>query len=274
MDEANAREGKSVIVQLQGGLGNQMFQYAFGKSVSEATGQKVTFVKEPGSRRPYGLDAFDTDVVFSPRLETPVFYENPFCYNPGVYQAAINGASFSGHWQTERYFNSELVRKHMNLRGTPSIEALWTAERILAARGRSAFIHVRRTDYVGVNESYHGLMSLNYYRQAVHRIRLQVDNPKFFIFSDDPEWCKITFPNLIDCEVVEGNKAHEDLWLMALCQHAIIANSSFSWWGAWLNPLEDIRPYCRVVIGPEKWFATPTLESKDILPDRWLRYGN
>src|SRR5208282_6684744 len=112
--------------------------------------------------------------------------------------------------------------------------------------------------------------------RAIDHIRSHSEGVKFFVFSDDPEWCKANFPEFL---TIDHNKAgngtapgkeHEDLWLMSLCRHAIIANSSFSWWGAWLG---DDQPN-RVVIGPERWFVTPNLETKDIIPERWLKYGN
>jgi hypothetical protein len=276
LDGKDAREEGSVIVQLQGGLGNQMFQYAFGKSVAKAAGQDVAFVKERSHKRTYSLDAFNVDIKFAPEMTGSVFVEQPFCYNPAVYDAARNGLNFNGHWQTERYFDVDLVRKHFTLRDQPSSPSLYVAGEIV--RNNSAFIHVRRTDYVGINETYHGLMTMEYYRQAVHRVLLENDDVKFYLFSDDPDWCEHAFAGKLDSTVVRHNKPgdgerpgkeHEDLWLMSLCRHGVIANSSFSWWGAWLG--ENRYPK-RTVVAPKKWFATPTLESKDIVPERWVKY--
>jgi hypothetical protein len=122
-------------------------------------------------------------------------------------------------------------------------------------------------------------MTREYYNIARQWIHAAQEGVKFFIFSDDPDWCKNEFPGF---RVVDHNKPggklfgtdqtgkeHEDLWLMGLCRHAIIANSTFSWWGAWMG---DEQPG-RTVIGPKTWFgpALAQLETKDILPDRWIK---
>jgi hypothetical protein len=263
-----------MIVALQGGLGNQMFQYAFGKSVSQARKESVQFVREQNGPRAYSLGAFNVEIQFLPALRPPIFYENPFAYNPIVYDWV--GQSFSGHWQTERYFNVPLVRSHMKLRERPSEQSSRVADIIRAAGPWSAFLHIRRTDYVGANEAYHGMPSRNYYDRAIELIRQHHGAAKFFVFSDEPDWCRANFPEFT---IVDHNKPgnkttpgkeHEDIWLMSLCRHAIIANSSFSWWGAWLG---DEQPN-RIVIGPTRWFAKTDLESKDIIPERWLKYEN
>src|SRR5208337_227365 len=120
-----------------------------------------------------------------------------------------------------------------------------------------------------------------YHLRALDYIRSRADNARVFIFSDDPEWCKEQ-PQLqghlvVDCNPMSGirgeggnvtkglvGKEHEDLWLMSLCKHAIIANSSFSWWGAWLNPRQD-----RIVVCPQRWFVSSEPHSEDICPERW-----
>jgi hypothetical protein len=187
-----------------------------------------------------------------------------------------------GYWQTEKYFDIPLVRAAFSLsdsRLSISEKSCAMSKEILDCEGRSAFLHVRRTDYLDSSTSeYHGNLSLDYYNTAISRIRAKVDGVKFFVFSDDPEWCKLAFPEF---EVVDHNKPggryfgsetpgqeHEDIWLMSLCRHGIIANSSFSWWGAWLG---DHQPD-RTVIAPAQWVnpKNTSLDTSDIAPKRWI----
>ena len=111
-----------------------------------------------------------------------------------------------------------------------------------------------------------------YYDQAVAAVRARLDrDPTVFVFSDDPAWAKENLPLPFEKIVVDFNGPeadYEDLRLMGLCQHNILANSSFSWWGAWLGETPGA-----IVTGPARWFADPKLSNPDILPDRWLRIG-
>lgn len=235
-----------MIVTLQGGLGNQMFQYAFGRSVAIARQEELFFTRyrvDGDTKRKYMLRT--DDICFVDHEAEPLFQENPFCFNPLVYQQPT-GTSFIGHWQTEKYFNISLVRS-IFMQHKPTIPS-------------ACFLHVRRADYLSPeNISYHGLCPTDYYRQAMKL----VPTNNFHIFSDDPDWCQEQFPNVV---IVRNMDEHDTLQAMASCQHAIIANSSFSWWGAWMGD-DKVE---RVVIAPRKWFATPTLDSRDICPDRWI----
>jgi hypothetical protein len=132
-------------------------------------------------------------------------------------------------------------------------------------------IHVRRGDYVsdaGTNR-FHGTCSVDYYHDAVDRISGFAPASHFFVFSDGIDWAKenlrlrqpVTYVDFND-----GEKNYEDLRLMSLCKHHIIANSSFSWWGAWLNPNPD-----KIVIAPKKWFNDPSINTDDLIPNSWLR---
>jgi hypothetical protein len=130
----------------------------------------------------------------------------------------------------------------------------------------SVSLHVRRGDYTLAAEGNIAL-PLDYYRRAIDLIRERFSDPTFFIFSDDLEFARQNLPTDIRRIFVEGNddfSSHEDLRLMAACQHHIIANSSFSWWGAWLNPRED-----KIVIAPRHWHLSPDLIYTDLLPPTW-----
>jgi hypothetical protein len=263
-----------------------MFQYAFGISVAPARKETLFFTREiPDSdiRRCYALGVFDLPIQFTPDPQGAVHWENPYSFNPWVYTIK-DGAVFDGQWQTEKYFNDHNVRYWFSPRpGGPSLseESQKAAELIRAAGSDSAFLHVRRTDYLeGNNSEWHRHLTMNYYAAAMKLIRQKAPNAKFFVFSDDPEWCQVAFPP--EFTVIAHNKPggrlfgsetpgkeHEDLWLMALCRHGIIANSSFSWWGAWLGDTQKDR----VVVGPATWFGPQYhyLDTKDIIPERWIK---
>jgi hypothetical protein len=107
-----------------------------------------------------------------------------------------------------------------------------------------------------------------YYKEALALIQSYYVDSKVFVFSDDREWC---LQNFMGYDVVQGTSKYEDLWLMAQCQHAVIANSSFSWWGAWLGDWGDSKSR-RIVVAPKQWFnPAANVDASDIVPERWLR---
>jgi hypothetical protein len=130
-------------------------------------------------------------------------------------------------------------------------------------------LHIRRGDYVS-NAKFnaaHGTCDLDYYARAAAFVAERVGDPVIYAFSDDPAWVAENLKLPFEMRFVDhndGSTAHEDLRLMATCKHHIIANSSFSWWGAWLNPLKD-----KVVAAPTQWFADPAKSNPDILPQSW-----
>ena len=131
-------------------------------------------------------------------------------------------------------------------------------------------LHVRRGDYV-TNQKFamvHGTLPLAYYENAMKHIEQNVENPRYFLFSDDPEWAVEHIRSHHKIDVVSGGSATEgeELSLMALCKHHIIANSSFSWWGAWLNQKAG-----KIVIAPKSWFADPNRTMHDLIPESWTQ---
>jgi hypothetical protein len=253
-----------MIVGLEGGLGNTLFQLAFGLSVAKARGEECLFTKyrldsDPNGRV-YELGNFCAEVPIVEREEAPLLADTWY-YNPGVYDKQWK--SFTGHWQTERYFDAPLVRQALKLRYPISAGTACWANRILS--GPSCAIHVRRGDYLLPDRlAYHGNVTMDYYHRAMERI----GKCDFFVFSDDVAWCIDAFPN---CLVVRypDQTDHEHLFLMSLCNHAIIPNSSFGWWGAWLGDTQKDR----IVIGPSRWFVCG-LNASDVIPDRWLKLEN
>lgn len=134
----------------------------------------------------------------------------------------------------------------------------------------SVSVHVRRGDYVTLASAsaYHGLCTLDYYHRAIRHVAERVANPTLFVFSDDPEWTKANLHSPFPTHYVDHNpagKAFQDLRLMSLCRHHILANSSFSWWGAWLS-----RSNGGLVIAPERWYAV-NRPTPDLIPARWIR---
>jgi hypothetical protein len=259
-----------MIVQLNGGLGNQLFQYAFGRALSSEYKTSLFFHKSDldCGRRHFALSPFNANV----RFQTPVgprFEETQFNYDSRVHTADPN-AFFVGYWQTEKYFDSSapMLRQELTLKAPVSDKTAEVARQIQSSP-ESTFVHVRRSDYLNPHTSaYHGNLTIDYYRSAMKYINDETTSTAdYFIFSDDPSWCRQNFP---DCQIVDHNigkgKEVEDLYLMSLCKNAIIANSSFSWWGAWLG---DTKPN-RICIGPKKWFAGANLNTEDIIPKRWV----
>lgn len=175
-----------------------------------------------------------------------------------------------GNWQSEKYF------KHIEgIIRTDFVFGKQLTERNseVAAKIKNSVavsLHVRRGD-IAANPTalaVHGLCSLDYYRRAIEYVVRQVERPEFFIFSDDMPWVRKHLKIHHPCHYIghnRGMECHFDMHLMSLCRHHIIANSSFSWWGAWLNPRRD-----KIVVAPERWFATE-FDSADIVPESWVR---
>jgi len=250
-----------ITVKLLGGLGNQMFQRAYGLAL-ESRGYEVGYDKSSlieGTHREYSLGAFH-DYILPSKGEGPEFHETPFSQdmlNPPNPSIAV------GYWQSEKYFQDIpfRVQRVFKFREQLSLKAFLIQREI--HQERSAFIHVRRKDYVGL-QNFHGLPSLEYYKKAVRLIEEKHGPTNFLIFSDDTEWCK---QNFTTGRIVEGLTKYEDLQLMSLCNHAVIANSSFSWWGAWLGDWQSGR----TVVAPKRWFVTNTMDYSNVVPERWIK---
>lgn len=272
-----------IVVRYAGGLGNNLFQYAMGRSL-EARGNEVFFDRQFIIGDPtkdtvytYCLSSFNVIEKFSKPID-PWVTEESLRFNPKYFNM-IHG-TLNGYFQSEKYFLciEDEIRKEVTLKAPVSDASAKIADSILHANN-SVFLHIRRGDYLKPhNAAFHGVLTWDeYYKQAVEYICSNVDTPRFFIFSNDPQWCKenLCVPNgsIVDCNGYQKDgyvgQEREDMWLMSLCRHGITANSSFSWWGAWLGDKQ--RP--RIVITPKKWFAinTPQTDSTDMVPDRWIR---
>lgn len=288
-----------ICVQLQGGLGNQLFQYAAALSLADFHHTKVAFdlsflkkqdMNQKHTLRQYALDIFDISVgqltfwdeiilnirsvpfqktvkkILPPSGKWTIYSESSLLYDTEIQQSTSKNSYLTGYFQSEFYFKTIESKLRNTLQFKTKVKN-HMADKIMECN--SVSLHVRRGDYV-INPDvgfFHGLCSLQYYQNAIHYIADRQSDPHFFIFSDDISWAreylKLSFPAYF----IEGSEA-EDLQLMGLCKHNIIANSSFSWWGAWLNTHDQ-----KIVISPKRWFADEKAESESstIVPETWIR---
>jgi hypothetical protein len=175
-----------------------------------------------------------------------------------------------GYWQSPRYFagREREVRDAFRFPELGSAEGRSLAEELAARRGTVA-VHVRRGDYES-NEKIRRILGPQppeYYESAAAHIRTRVADPSFYVFSDDVDWCRATLRFGGDAVYVDPRAAaaYEDMALMALCENHVIANSSYSWWGAWLAP-----HVAKVVVAPKRWFGDPAVDTSDLLPAEWV----
>lgn len=290
----------AVIVRLMGGLGNQMFQYAAARSLADRYQVELKldlFDFEYHRLRRYELGNFriragiagkddvrslGMNIVrlslygrlrhrFLPTLSKSVFREKTMAYDPKMESIALP-VYLDGYWQSERYFvfNRDVIRNDFQLTSQPDESNGEVLTRIKAVNAVS--LHVRRSDYVTDSKTSKvlGLCSLDYYRNAVSYISEIVDRPHFFVFSDDHSWVQENLGFVTPRTIVTVNSSQNgvfDMMLMQCCKHHIIANSSFSWWGAWLNSAHG-----KIVIAPKKWFVDDMqLQTNDLIPSSWIR---
>lgn len=294
-----------IITQLKGGLGNQMFQFAAGLALAAEFNSEfkidLSFYNDQPKTvtpREYELGYFVLDYKFADNddLEKFNYYTKfPFKYSPKlqyiynlfakryIYKEKnanrfqndffnlIGDFYLQGYWQSEKYFGKhhQLVRDSFDYKEKAKGNNKKFLDQILNTE--SVSLHIRRGDYVTdkATNAFHGLCDLNYYHHCVKEITKKIKKPHFFIFSDDPKWVKENLKLKYPAVYVTGNdgKGHEDLRLMRNCKHNIIANSSFSWWGAWLNENPD-----KIVYSPSKWFAGVEGDTtKDRIPKSWIK---
>ncbi|MEE9454587.1 MAG: alpha-1,2-fucosyltransferase [Paracoccaceae bacterium] len=276
-----------IFSRLHGRLGNQMFQYAIGRAL--ALDHKAPLLLDGRIIENADAQLFRFDIqaeiaggnILPPDKSQPIPYiswryfggKPQFCRERGLgYMAASEEFSdniyLHGYWQSEKYFtrHAPQIRKDFTLKVNPSGQ---NAEMLDRIRGCNAVsIHVRRGDYI--TDTSYQTCDLDYYKTALqHVVDATGKEPVVFIFSDDPNWVSdnlsVPFERVV-VDINDGDHGYEDMRLMACCQNNIIANSSFSWWGAWLNTAPD-----KVVVAPEKWFVNPKMHNPDITPENWVR---
>lgn len=254
---------------LMGGIGNQMFQYMMGLQQSHIHKTKLQLdTSKLGGARPFQLSQWRIPTnLCTPQKAT--IHEQSLRYNQATVDSVKDGDVLQGYWQSEKYFSNferMEVRRMLRPVGLPSerAKALYNG----LTEERAVAVHIRRGDYLlEPHKSFHGVLDAKYYNDAFNEVLKRVGYCKFFIFSDDPVWVGQHFTGKSITVVPPGEEA-EDIHLMAHCQHIIIANSSFSWWGAWLGEWQKNR----IVIAPKKWFTDEAKQDySDIVPERWIK---
>jgi hypothetical protein len=290
-----------VVVRQVSGLGNQLFQYAAGVYYAKQLGADVRVAVHPpqasfsfGYARPFLLPQFTIPVPLQPlgiedRLvltDKPQFQAaakawraakrirvaletvaQRYHFQPDLGVAGARTVYLVGYWQAWRITQAIApeLRDHLRFRQPAEGRNREVLETIRGTQ-TPVSLHIRRGDYTLAAEGSIAL-SLDYYRKAIEKVRVRYPDAKFFVFSDDIAWSREHLPADLPAVFVDHNDdmtSHEDLRLMSACSHHIIANSSFSWWGAWLNPAPT-----KMVIAPKHWLLTPESYFPDLLPPDW-----
>jgi hypothetical protein len=281
-----------IVMRMCGGLGNQMFQYALGRRLSFDRKAPLlldiapfdTTAERGETPRSYRLNFLRIQAEatrdwpsavkdsFPPgsRIEMAGISEEGDAFNPQVLQCPEN-TYLIGYWQSEKYFVdiADQIRADFQLASVMTADRQALAAQI--AKGEAVSIHIRRGDYVTHPGSIltFGTCAPEWYAKAMSLMADRVDNPRFYVFSDDPEWVRANLPKYEGTVFVDpqpDGREFEDMHLMSKCRHHILANSSFSWWGAWLNSSPDKK-----VIAPERWALVET-NLNDRLPASWVRF--
>ena len=284
-----------IIAKLQGGLGNQMFQYAAARKLSVKYGVDLLLdhsYLERNSQDRYGFTArnFELEVFritanrFSPEMvdkffdakeveHIELYNEKPVSYD-AFFKKVSDCAYINGYFQSYRYFEDirQILSVDFSFNHNPEI--VLNSSTISQIRNANAVaIHIRRGDYVSqsnIHNLYY-ILPLSYYQKAINIVLEKQPNLEFFVFSDDIRWAE---QNLVHSKaklhfVLKNNSPNWlDMYLMSICKHNIIANSTFSWWAAWLNNNED-----KIVIAPKKWFQQPRegIKLRDLCPSEWIK---
>jgi hypothetical protein len=297
-----------IIARLFGGLGNQMFQYASAKALALRSNAvlklDISFLLTPdANNRVYCLQHLNISSPIATKEEVEFFLRNKnfllkasrylhnktgiawhkrwwhqdYMFQPGFDRRFLKPVKrdiyLDGYWQNENNFNEfrqEIIAELSVITepGEKNAAVLAFMKTVNAVS-----LHVRRGDALwAVNQKLYNLPSEDYYRKAVAHIADKINSPVFFVFSDDIEWCKANIKTGYETHFMDFNddsKNYEDMRLMSACKHHITANSTFSWWGAWLNSSAG-----KIVVTPEKWFLVKKYNDYPIVPHGWVRIAN
>lgn len=289
-----------IIIRLKGGLGNQMFQYALGLKLAHDLNTDLQLdvsslldrSKGDFVYRNYDLSIFKINDTFrmSPKFlqfiykaksskitkmvrkhlasKHAIIKEEHFHYQASLVNQAKENTIYEGWFQSPLYFQGieEKVREKFTYK-TPILEKSKTLlNRIQSSN--AICLNVRRTDFLKVDTL--NTTNKDYFLRAAKHLANSVENPHFFIFSDDVEWCRENIILDHPLEVVDhghkGEKFGNYMQLMTACKHYIIPNSSFAWWAVWLNQNPDKK-----VIAPKNWFNDESIDTRDLVPKHWIR---
>lgn len=288
-----------VVVRIWEGLGNQLFQYAYARALQLRTGKQVCLdtdrifkdvLEHKGVERKYSLDKFHIQLPIANNTERKLFFlerrnylhklvlllaknnlwfwafqkENDIWYKEK--QKIVRDNSYLMGWfQDEKYFIEyrDILLKEL----TPKKKIRISKKlRDMLKSDLTVSVHIRRTDFKKLGNT----LPVSYYKLAQKTMESRVANPQYIIFTDDAEWVKahLDFGENAYWVCEEELKDYEELFVMSRCRHNIIANSTFSWWGAWLNKNEN-----KIVVGPRQWnvIHTPNMIKENIMPESWIR---
>lgn len=307
IDSSSKIQGvKKIFLKLEGGLGNQFYQYATAMALAKkesaelvvldrtdspkdnrrhnhlglfnCTAKKASYFQQKISRL-FFVKKFNIGKII--RKKTSGIFPVTIVRDPesGFHPDLLKGSSGTvlllGYWQSFKYFEvfKEVLIKEFSLKAPPlTKENIDLLEKITASQ--SVAIHIRRGDYVDIAfflENF-GTCSLGYYQNAFNYLNQRIKELEFFIFSDDPEWAEVNLSFIPRATVVKNNLGvsdYEDFRLMKECKHFIIANSSFSWWAAWLGESQS-----KIVISPSTWFKNDPMPLQDRIPSSWVKIGS
>lgn len=291
-----------LIVKLQGGLGNQMFQYAFARILAKKNGTTLKIDKsffdltekiQGHTPRDFELDIFNesflqaspSDILLFHKLSTinkikrelglnfPKVYLEPSLSFHQKCLSIKTPVYLKGYFQSYKYLlgQENFIKKLFSF----PIDTFDPVNKKILDDIKSTTtisIHVRRGDYVDDKQTqqFHGNCGLDYYLDAIALLAYRNKDFTLVFFSDDSDWIKKQLKDLPYPKIVVDHNIGEDSWkdmaLMSLCSHNVIANSSFSWWAAWLNKNLE-----KTVIAPKNWFASPEINTNDLIPSQWIR---
>ncbi|MBA3704885.1 MAG: alpha-1,2-fucosyltransferase [Bacteroidetes bacterium] len=296
-----------IVTKLMGGLGNQMFQYAAAKSLALKNNTNLfldlNFLLDRTPRvnftfRDFDLSVFNTTYTIANKSILKNFlgsdsafenfiikarrkivnkkfhyYHEPFFHFNPEFNNLQDNYYLEGYFQSERYFSeyADVIRKDFSPSTPPPDKVKVLLEKIHSEE-QAVCLNVRRGDFVSnpLMNIEHGVLGLDYYYNAVQEITTRNKNAHIYVFSDDINWCannlKFDVPSTFVDHTYAGEKYGSYLLLMQACRHFIIPNSTFGWWAAWLSYHPD-----KIVIAPARWFNNATRNTKDILPDSWIK---
>lgn len=291
---------EQLVCRLDGGFGNQLFQYAAARSIADRLGCPLVLDARSlseSSDRAYGLNSYPIRAQLaapellctlpSPRssrmgrlkarmglalpgmFSAPVFWPQTFAYDKRVAQIS-RPVYLVGYWQSERYFAWNRSRLLEDLRPLDAVQdPAGLRARINATD--SVALHVRRGDYLSNTSAaaIHGVCDTRYYMDAIVHLAKARKNMELFVFSDDPQWVRQNFQFAVPTVLVDsamGSSTQFDFEMMRHCRHHIISNSTYSWWAAWLAGHED-----HMVVAPKRWFKDASIPAHDVVPENWVR---
>lgn len=289
-----------ITVRLKGGMGNQMFEYAAGRALAIRNNTELvldlTYLSDRTPRpkrwhftfREYDLDVFSLSATLEKKDALPLSFlgtagiifqgiwhkiykprgrERSFQFDP-AFRTFPDGTYLDGFWQSPKYFEGyeEIIRNDFTLKNALSEHIEKKANEI--ANTESVCVHLRRGDFLKV--ALHTVCDAAYYERGIAEIASSASIQKIYVFSDDIAWCRenvsFGYPTEFVGDEYAGEKNTGHLHLMRQCKYFVIANSSFSWWAAWLSSREGKK-----VIAPKRWFSDPSIDTSDIMPSSWLR---